>query len=85
MSEDGSKFLQGHIYNYSRHLLHTEETPDVLGNFRVKYDPNAENKSSLINNIEYECGSDLARDYQFMINVIQRIKFVCFGTTCILA
>ena len=30
VSEDGSKFVQGHIYNYSRHCLHTEETMDML-------------------------------------------------------
>ena len=48
----------GHIYDYSRHLLHTEETPNVLEQSEVKYVPNTENKSSLINNIEYERGSD---------------------------
>ena len=48
VSNDESKFVRCHIYDYSRHLLHTEDTTDVLEKSRVKYDPNAENKISLI-------------------------------------
>ena len=51
--------------------MHTEETTNVLERFKVKvkYDPNAKNKSSLIYDNEYELGSDQARDDRFMMNV----------------
>ena len=69
VSQDGQHYHRRHLFDYSRHILHTEETVDVLAESTVKFDPNAKEKESTTTNIDYVLGSNAARDDTFIMNV----------------
>ena len=71
VSPDGLVFERTHLYDYSRHLIHTEESDVVLKKSIVKFDPNAVNKNVNTNNIEYVCGENNERDDAFAMNVMK--------------
>ena len=56
ISDDGLIFNRPHLYDHSRHILHTEESEDVIQKSCIKYDPNADGKAEKSNNIEYVLG-----------------------------
>ena len=62
VSEDGSIFHRLHLYDYSRHVFHTEESLTVVTGSKVKFDPNVMEKTTNTNNIEYVLGHNKARD-----------------------
>ena len=66
VSNNGTTLTRSHVYNYARHIVHTEETDNVQTKTRVKYDPNAFEKVLSIDNIEYRTGLNAARDDAFV-------------------
>ena len=70
ISVDGNTLGRTHLYDYSRHLLHTEELDIVVKRSLVKEDVNALEKYTDTKNIDYACdGVDKARDDRFILNV----------------
>jgi len=69
VSEDGKSYSRSHLYDYTRHLTHTELSDKVLQKSTIKFDPNAEKKEEKTNNIEYVLGTYTERDDAFILNV----------------
>ena len=68
VSDDGA-FLHPYLYDYSRHLIHTEESDEVLEKSKVKFDPNAHQKEKNPKNIDCIRGANKERDDAFMLNI----------------
>ena len=70
MSDDGSIFHRLHLYDYSRHVLHTKESETVVKGSKVKFDPNAIEKTTNTNNIEYIHGHNKSRDDAYILKLV---------------
>ena len=67
--------LSRYVYDYSRHLVHSEETDKLIQGTKMKLDPNANGKENDVFNIEYVVkGEGNDGDNTFNMNVLRDLR-----------